>query len=149
MRQFFTAPASHWKRRNDGPAVSREGSRELRYQIFRINSALYALNPRRISMAIESMYTAVSALQAHQQYLSVVPNNLANQNTIGFNESRVLFSDALSPTLQQLTASSGLNPGGNGIQIGLGVSLSTVTPIFTQGSLQSTGVPTDLAIDGP
>lgn len=100
-------------------------------------------------MAIEAMYTAVSALQAHQQFLSVVANNLANQNTVGFKDSRVLFSDALSQTLQQPTASSGLNPGGNGIQIGLGVGLSTVTPLFTQGSLQSTGVPTDLAIDGP
>jgi len=100
-------------------------------------------------MAIESLYTAVSALQAHQQYLSVIANNLANQNTVGFKDSRVLFSDALSQTIQQPTASSGLNPGGNGVQIGLGVGLSSVTPLFTQGSLQSTGVPTDLALDGP
>ena len=99
-------------------------------------------------MSIESMYTAVSSLQAHQQYLSVVANNLANVDTIGFKDSRVLFSDAISQTLQQPTASSGLNPGGNGAQIGLGVGLSSITPLFTQGSLMSTGVPTDLAISG-
>ena len=99
-------------------------------------------------MSIEAMYTAVSSLQAHQQYLSVVANNLANVDTIGFKDSRVLFSDALSQTLQAPTASSGLNPGGNGAQIGLGVGLSSITPLFTQGALMSTGVPTDLAISG-
>lgn len=100
-------------------------------------------------MSIGSLYTAVSALQTHQQFMSVVANNLANVNTVGFKGSRVLFADALSQTLRPPSdSSSGLNGGGNGIQIGLGTSLASITPIFNQGSLQSTGLPTDLAIEG-
>src|SRR5437764_1472457 len=99
-------------------------------------------------MSIASLYTAVSALQAHQQFMSVVANNLANVNTTGFKASRVLFSDALSQTLRAPTDAGGLNPGGNGAQIGLGTSLGSITPIFSQGSLESTGLNTDLAIEG-
>jgi len=99
-------------------------------------------------MSITALYTAVSALQAHQQFMSVVANNLANVNTVGFKGSRVLFSDALSQTLRPPQESSGLNSGGNGVQIGLGTALGTITPIFSQGALQSTGLPTDLAIEG-
>jgi len=99
-------------------------------------------------MSITALYTAVSALQAHQQFMSVVANNLANVNTVGFKGSRVLFSDALSQTLRPPQQSSGLNSGGNGVQIGLGTSLGSITPLFSQGALQSTGLPTDLAIEG-
>lgn len=99
-------------------------------------------------MSITALYTAVSALQAHQQFMSVVANNLANVNTVGFKGSRVLFSDALSQTLRPPQESAGLNAGGNGVQIGLGTGLGSITPLFSQGALQSTGLPTDLAIEG-
>jgi flagellar hook protein FlgE len=99
-------------------------------------------------MSIGSLYTAVSALQTHQQFMGVVANNLANVNTVGFKGSRVLFADALSQTLRPPQDASGLNGGGNGVQIGLGTSLASITPLFSQGSLQATGLPTDLAIEG-
>jgi len=94
-------------------------------------------------MALISLFTAVSALQANQQFMDVVANNLANENTTGFKASRVLFADTLSQTLSAPSLS-----GGNGAQIGLGTSANTITSIFSQGSLQSTGLPTDLAIEG-
>ncbi|MGD0088792.1 MAG: flagellar hook-basal body complex protein [Planctomycetota bacterium] len=97
---------------------------------------------------IPSLYTAVSALKADQQYMSVVANNLANVNTVGFKGSRALFADTLSQTMRAPAASTATSGGGNGIQIGLGTVIQSVTPTFTQGSLQATGVNTDLAIEG-
>src|SRR5207245_3883769 len=69
---------------------------------------------------------------------SVIGNNIANVNTTGFKESRGNFSDILS-------ASSGT---GGTLQIGRGVSVGNVAPVFTQGAFQSTSLPGDLAIDG-
>lgn len=97
---------------------------------------------------IQSMYTAISALQTHQQLLAVVANNLGNVNTVAYKTSRAIFQDTLSQTLASPTEATATQPGTNGIQIGLGVSLGAVSPMFDQGSLQSTGVPTDLAIEG-
>lgn len=99
-------------------------------------------------MSIPSLYTAVTGMQAHQQFMSVVANNLANVNTVGFKGSRALFADALSQTIHPPTAPSAATPGGNGAQIGLGATLSNITPMFSQGALQSTGLPSDVAIEG-
>ena len=67
-------------------------------------------------MSIVSLYTAVSALQAHQQFLSTVANNLANVNTVGFKGSRTLFADSLSQTVRPPTQSTATTAGGNGVQ---------------------------------
>lgn len=91
-------------------------------------------------MAISSLFTAVSGMQANQQYISVVANNLANVNTTGFKGSRALFADALSETLA--------GGGPNTSQIGLGVTAPSVSEIFSPGSLQNTGQPSDMAIEG-
>lgn len=97
---------------------------------------------------LQSLYSGISALRSHQQMLGVVSNNLSNVNTTAYKGSRTLFQDTLSQTLSFPTQSSATQAGKNGIQIGLGVGLSAVTPIFAQGSLQSTGLPTDVAIEG-
>ncbi|MBE7464316.1 MAG: flagellar hook-basal body complex protein [Planctomycetes bacterium] len=97
---------------------------------------------------IQSLFSGISGLKTHQQLLSVVSNNLANVNTVAHKASRALFQDTLSQVVQPPTQSGPLVAGTNGIQIGLGVGLSSVTNLFTQGSLQSTGVNTDLAIEG-
>lgn len=99
-------------------------------------------------MSIVSLYTAVSALQAHQQFLATVANNLANVNTVGYKASRALFADSLSQTIRPPTASSAGAASSNGIQIGLGTTVNSIQPLFTQGALQSTGLVTDLAIEG-
>ena len=92
-------------------------------------------------MAGSSMFTAVSALQAQQQYMDVVSNNLANVDTVGFKATQGVFADALSQTLQSYN-------GGSQVQVGLGVKLASAMPSFTQGAMQNTGVPTDMAISG-
>ncbi|HEX9022815.1 MAG TPA: flagellar hook protein FlgE [Geobacteraceae bacterium] len=87
-------------------------------------------------MSITSaMQTGVSGLMANGEAISVIGNNLANVNTTGFKEGRTLFSDMLS---------SSINKG----QIGRGAQIQAVQNIFSQGSLQSTGSSTDLAIQG-
>src|SRR5579862_3418174 len=95
-------------------------------------------------MSLSSLNTAASGLQANQDYLSVVANNLANLNTVGFKGGASQFEDALSETLQGPVGS----PDGNALQIGQGTQLSAVATNYSQGAMQATGVNTDLAING-
>ena len=90
-------------------------------------------------MAVSPLFTAASALDAQQGYIDVVANNLANIDTVGFKAGQASFSDALSETLGAFPSQ---------VQLGMGVQLSAVTPNFSQGGLQSTGVPSDMAING-
>ncbi len=88
---------------------------------------------------ITSLYTAISGMNANGTYLSVIGDNIANMNTIGFKASRVAFGDVLSQTITGLVGTS---------QVGRGVLVSSITPLFTQGSFESTASALDLAIDG-
>ncbi len=97
---------------------------------------------------LRSMFTAISSLNLHQGYLDVVANNLANANTIGYKASRVLFQDQFSQLLSPGAGPSANLGGTNPMQIGLGVQVGFISPIFTQGMLQSTGRNMDLAVQG-
>jgi flagellar hook protein FlgE len=88
---------------------------------------------------LTSLYTAVSGMDANGESLSVIGDNIANQNTIGFKASTVSFGDVLSQSLSGASGSS---------QIGRGVQLTSVSPVFTQGSFQTSASGLDLAIDG-
>ena len=94
------------------------------------------------------MFTAVSALNQHQKYLDVVANNLANANTTGFKAYRALFQDQFSQMISPGAAPTAANGGINPTQIGLGVQLGSVAPLFIQGTMQNTGRNLDLAIQG-
>ncbi len=83
----------------------------------------------------------LSGLNASSNSLSVIANNLANLNTVGFKAQRTLFQDLF---YQQL----GTSGSGNPIQQGVGVSVAGITADLTQGSIQSSGVPTDVGIQG-
>jgi flagellar hook protein FlgE len=95
-----------------------------------------------------ALFTGVSGLQAHQLWLDVIGNNIANANTHGFKPSTVVFNDVLSQTLSSGSAPTADRGGVNPTQIGLGVALGGITPNFTQGSIQTTNRNTDLAIEG-
>jgi flagellar hook protein FlgE len=97
---------------------------------------------------LRSMFTAVSSLNMHQNYLDVIADNLANSNTTGFKASRIVFQDQFAQLMSPGSSPSGTRGGINPTQIGLGAQLGYVSPLFTQGTLQSTGVNTDLAIQG-
>jgi len=86
-----------------------------------------------------SMYTGNTGLQAASMGVSVVGDNIANTNTVGFKAGRVHFREMLQ---EYIVGASGFN------QIGRGVQMERIEKLFNQGALQFTGVPTDLAIDG-
>lgn len=106
---------------------------------------------------LRSMYSAISGMQAFQTKLDVIGNNIANVNTYGFKAGRVNFNDLLSQTmtngsspLPQVSATGNpyLEGGTNTKQVGLGVKVGAIDTLFTQGADQTTGVTTDLAING-
>jgi flagellar hook protein FlgE len=91
-------------------------------------------------MALGSFSAGLSGLNANAQYLSVIGNNLANINTIGFKASSVTFQDLVS----QNVGGSSANP----MQVGLGVTTGSISPIFSQGAIENTREATNVAIQG-
>jgi flagellar hook protein FlgE len=99
-------------------------------------------------MLLRSLFSGVSGLRNHQTYLDVVGNNIANVNTTGFRASRVTFQSLMSQTLRPAAAPTANLGGINPVQVGLGAILGGIDTIQTQGSLQTTGKLTDLALEG-
>jgi len=83
----------------------------------------------------------LSGLTADATALSAIANNLANQNTTGYKDTRVLFTDLFYQSL-------GTTGAGDPIELGAGATVGSMPANFTQGSVQATGVPTDVAIQG-
>lgn len=87
---------------------------------------------------LTSLFTAVSGLGANGTALSVIGDNIANVNTTAFKGSRANFGDILSQSLG----------GGGNLQIGRGSRVGSVQQLFAQGTVETTGNPLDMAIDG-
>jgi flagellar hook protein FlgE len=83
----------------------------------------------------------LSGLTAESTALSAIANNLSNQTTPGYKDTSVLFSDLFYQNL-------GTSGAGDPIQVGAGVEVGSMPALFTQGDISSTGVPTDVAIQG-
>jgi len=88
-----------------------------------------------------SFSVALSGLNAASVDLSSISNDLANMNTIGYKSTTTNFQDLF---YQQIGSSAD----GNSEQVGSGVSIGSIASNFTDGSITSTGVPTDVAIQG-
>ena len=86
-----------------------------------------------------SLFSGISGLTTLGNSLQIIGDNIANVNTIGFKASMFTFQDRLS---QATATQSGTS------QIGRGTALSDITSSFVQGSFESTGNTTDLAIGG-
>jgi flagellar hook protein FlgE len=97
---------------------------------------------------MRSMFSAISGLRAHQTWMDVIGNNIANVNTTGFKVGRVRFTDILSQLVRGASGPTETRGGINPLQIGLGAVVGAVDTIHTQGALQLTGKPSDLAIQG-
>lgn len=95
-----------------------------------------------------SLYTSVSGLKGHLAALNVTGNNISNINSIGFKGGRVTFREALVQTLRCATRPQNGVGGVSPLQIGLGMGVASIDNILSQGVLQSTGVSTDLGING-
>jgi flagellar hook protein FlgE len=92
---------------------------------------------------LQALTSAVSGLNAFQQEIDVIGNDIANVSTVAYKSATDDLADSFSQTL----ANSNLG-GSSSIQIGLGVVTAGTFNQFTQGAINPTGVQTDLAISG-
>ena len=97
---------------------------------------------------MRSLYSGVSGLQNHQTRMDVIGNNISNVNTTGFKRGRVNFQDMISQQLSGAAKPTEELGGVNPKDVGLGMTIASIDNVFTQGNLQSTGVSTDIAIQG-
>lgn len=100
---------------------------------------------------VRSLWTAASGMNAQQANIDAIANNISNVNTTAFKRQRVEFEDLI----YQSTSSESLNRSGAeeavdsvGIQTGSGVRIASTNRVMAQGAFLSTGVPTDIAIEG-
>jgi len=98
---------------------------------------------------IRSLWIARTGLDAQQTQLDVIANNLANVSTNGFKRGRAVFEDLLYQTLRQPGAQSSQQTSvPTGLQLGVGVRPIATERNFTQGNLNNTNNPFDVAING-
>lgn len=96
-----------------------------------------------------ALRTAATGMAAQQTRTEVIANNLANVNTTGFKRSRAHFEDLLYQTVQgPATLGSRDTEQLPSIQVGRGTRLNAVQRVESQGSLEQTDRPLDLAIEG-
>ena len=97
---------------------------------------------------MRSLYSGVSGLKNHQVRMDVIGNNISNVNTHGFKTERVTFQDMISQELSAAMEPKENIGGVNPKQVGLGSLIAAIDKIMTQGSFQTTGKNTDVAISG-
>jgi flagellar hook protein FlgE len=100
-------------------------------------------------MGLQSaMTTALTGLQGAETIIDVVGNNVANSGTTGFKESDVLFATQFLQTQSIGSTPSAGRGGTNPRQIGLGVKVAGINPNFSQGTIEISANPLDVAIQG-
>ena len=97
---------------------------------------------------MRSMFSGVSGLTSHQERMDVIGDNISNVNTVGYKGSNVNFAEMMALTEQAAQSPREDIGGTNPQQVGMGVEVGSIDTDITQGSLESTGVPTDAAIEG-
>lgn len=99
---------------------------------------------------MKALSTAATGMLAQQLNVEVISNNIANLNTTAFKRRRAEFQDLLYQNIERVgansTAQGTVVPAG--IQVGVGVKAAGIYRIATQGSLELTDNPLDLAING-
>ncbi len=95
-----------------------------------------------------AMQTSLTGMQAAETTIDVTGNNLANSQTIGFKESKAIFATQLLQTHSVGSGPTEGNGGTNPRQIGLGTRTAEISPKFTQGTIEISSSPSDLAIQG-
>lgn len=99
-------------------------------------------------MSVQSLYTAATGMEAMENKLDVIANNMANIGTVGFKKDRANFED-LFYRYQAIPGSEQSDPStAVGIQAGVGTRVSSVQTNFRQGSMEETQRNLDIAIEG-
>jgi flagellar basal-body rod protein FlgG len=100
-------------------------------------------------MTSAAMHIARTGLDAQNERMRVISNNLANVNTTGFKRDRAAFETLAYQTVTANGApSTSETKYATGLNLGTGVRIQGTARIDTQGTLQSTGISLDLALDG-
>lgn len=100
-------------------------------------------------MGLQSaLTTALTGMQAAETSIDVIGNNVANSQTVGFKESEAVFATQFLQTISIGSAPSTNSGGTNPRQIGLGVTVAEISPNFTQGTIEISANPLDVAIQG-
>jgi len=95
-----------------------------------------------------ALTTALTGLTAAETQIDVVGNNLANSQTVGFKASEAIFATQFLQTQGLGSAPTESSGGTNPRQTGLGTKVAEITPDFTQGTIEISSNPSDLAIQG-
>jgi flagellar basal-body rod protein FlgG len=96
-----------------------------------------------------ALWAAKTGLDAQQTRMAVVSNNLANVNTAGFKKGRAVFEDLLYQNVRQVGGNTSQDTqSASGLSLGTGVRVVATEKNYTQGSLNQTGNPLDLAVNG-
>jgi flagellar hook protein FlgE len=85
-----------------------------------------------------SFQQGLSGLNGAAKALDVIGNNIANSSTVGFKGSQTEFADVYARSLN----------GAGATQAGIGVSVAAIAQQFTQGNIETTANPLDIAING-
>jgi flagellar hook protein FlgE len=99
-------------------------------------------------MPSDSMSIGVSGMDAYQAQIDVISNNIANVGTTGYKGQNLNFQDLLYQTQQAASAPTKTNGGVNAQQIGIGVKVGSTDTNESQGGVQTTGVSTNMMING-
>ena len=98
---------------------------------------------------MRSLWIAKTGMEAQQTQLDAIAHNLANTGTNGYKRSHAVFEDLMYQNLRQVGANTSEQTTlPTGLQMGLGVRAVGMARNFSQGNLQSTGNPLDMAIKG-
>ena len=100
-------------------------------------------------MPSSALHVARTGLEAQDQRMRVIANNLANVGTTGYKRDRANFAtlayqDARVAGQQSSTETTYAT----GLNLGTGVGIQSTTRVETQGELQTTGGALDMALDG-
>lgn len=97
----------------------------------------------------QALWAAKTGLDAQQTRMAVVSNNLANVNTTGFKQSRVVFEDLLYQNVRQAGGQTSQDTElPTGLSLGTGVRVVATEKLFSQGSVLNTGNGMDVMVDG-
>lgn len=100
-------------------------------------------------MPLRALSIAATGSSAMQKTIDTISNNIANVNTHSFKRSRASFSDLFYQQVQRAGAGTpGVNQNPTGLAFGTGVRLASTDKIFSQGTMDSTERPFDLAVNG-
>jgi flagellar hook protein FlgE len=87
-------------------------------------------------------------MDANQEWIDTIGNDIANVNTTGYKSNEVQFEDLLSQTIAGAAAGTSTQGGIDPTQVGLGVRVAGIESNFTQGTSEQTGNPLDLSVQG-